>query len=541
MQRFVLRLSLALCLGWPGLAKSQFHYDSFDPEIVRLSRLVWDDSLSSESIECIQKCLRSDFSNVHSWAYIVSGVHLEDFDPIFDHSENGFDERMKEILVGAKLSIKPDSFLFANIPYQEMLQRPPRVHKFTSAEEYIVEILLIRSVKKIRAGKTVVNENMNEFVRVLDIQQKYLLEMASITKEELIEKFDSLATLSDSIQLQAISLESVFNTYRSVFINFFQNYYLPEHFYKLSLQAQVFAIQYWICNSDLLDETGRMKLIQLMSIPVADPIHNRLNFSKLLLKCVLENCSREEYQAMIEPYIDKEANAKYMEQIRKRMEMENPEMFKAPEPKKEEPSPASGNRMIRPEERVTMFENSKPAELLQYIRVNYKTDLYLKEKFIFNPVTVNLRAATQKLGNFNGNLTNKLEKELESVVSAFVDLGILRPMGCYGEATNLVIGLGKWSIPGLKKEFFNEDKERVQFASQKLIELKDKEIVNWLIRVINNSQDEEARKWRIMMLKIMRDFRENPYPNRGVSKQESDLIAREIIDPYLALIKSPVK
>lgn len=121
----------------------------------------------------------------------------------------------------------------------------------------------------------------------------------------------------------------------------------------------------------------------------------------------------------------------------------------------------------------------------------------------------------------------------DRIVRTLITIGTLDVDGSYTEGTRLIYYLGNPAIPYLKKEFFSNDLKRANFAGSKLIEIKNLDVINWIIRVIETHPDPKIKARARLVLTIKKNYRNLHMANRGITKEESDRLARELIDPHL--------
>ena len=540
MKKFLLCLLLSCEFVFNIGISAQRFYDVFDPDIVDLSRLIWEESLTEGDKTCIQMWLNDEHDDVVSEAYIATGVFAEDVQPILMPCQQGFHCIMREMLQGLIQSANPDSFLLANIPFDIIQNRPKAVHSFIYADEYFVQILLTRFVKAIRAGKNVNPKYLDKLRTVLNESQTLMLDLAYRSVKEWKDQFEWLKSQPDSVSKKTLQETWVCLTYRSAFVEFLSPYYQFNQYNTLSNNLKGYVLQYWIRNLDKIGLKNKEEIIKTLNKQDQDLRNNQVLFAEILLKCLLENCTPDQYRARLEPYGDKEAEARMQERIRKEMQEKNPEMFTlAPVPMND--SVKALPRFLRPEDRVLIFDQSGPKELIEFLETNFDTTNYLEEKYIFQDLPPKIRAAAIRLGNLADEVSPKQKGKIVGLVNQLIDMGSRRCNGCYEEASLLIYGFGPLAIPTLQSEFFDQDKSRVQFASQKLVELKDLAVVNWLINVIETTNDKFIKTWSIAILKNMRAYRESLMPGRGLTHEESDQLAKEIIDPYLVAHGIPVK
>ena len=540
MNKYILCLLLSCDFGLSNKICAQRFYDVFDPDLVDLSRLIWEESLTEGDKTCLQIWLNDEQDDVVNQAYIATGVFAEEVKPNLMPCLQGFSCVMRELLQGLIQSANPDSFLLANIPFEIIQKRPKSAHSFIHADEYFVHILLTRFVKAIRAGKNVNLKYLDKLRTVLNESQMQMLDLAYRSVKEWKDQFEWMKSQPDSVSNKTLQETWVWLTYRSTFVEFLSPYYQFNQYTTLSFNLKSFVLPYWIRNLDKIGPGDKEELLKTLNKQDQDLRNNHALITEILLKCLLENCTPDEYRASLEPYSDKEAEARMHDRIKKEMQEKNPAMFK-PAPVPQNDSIKAMPRFLRPEDRVHIFDQSSPKELIDFLESNFDSIIYLQERYIFQDLPPKIRAAAIRLGNLANEVSPKQQRKIAGLVNQLIDMGSRPCKGCYEEASILIQGLGPLAIPTLQSEFFSQDKSRIQFASQKLVELKNREIVTWLINVIESSRDEFIKTWSIAILKNMRQYRESLVPGRGLTHEESDQLAKEVIDPYLIEHGIPVK
>jgi len=380
---------------------------------------------------------------------------------------------------------------------------------------------------------------MDDFVCMLDEQKKLFLQLGNKSPQELIGDFEIIAFHPDSSKYYSPDFSAALATYRNNFIDYFKKYYSLDLYNTLSGDAQNVLLYYWIQNHDLIEQSDVAKLMYLIDIHLAKIFYKQC-ISFTLLKCLIENCTREDYQVSVEKFGDKELQHRYNEKTRMRMAIEN--RFRMNPLNYEWTSFPAGHMpfAFRPELVITRFMTSKPTELIQYLEENLHAEFYSNPSFLTNPKTLDFRSATQRLGSFEVNRNYNIQSKMDSVTSTLLDVCIMDCNRCYEEGSWLILGLGKWVMPGLKNEFLSPDKKRVEMASQLLLQMKDEEVVRWLIEIITTTKDKDVLSWAPAYLYMMQKFTPNPMANRGITEEESGRITKEIIEPFYKAFYTPV-
>src|SRR5688500_4078670 len=83
-----LHLLLIALLCWAIPCYSQRHLDYFDPDILRLSRIIWDATIDQETGLWLQSFIDSGKYD-RAWAITALGVHLENIHIQFDTPQAG--------------------------------------------------------------------------------------------------------------------------------------------------------------------------------------------------------------------------------------------------------------------------------------------------------------------------------------------------------------------------------------------------------------------------------------------------------------------
>lgn len=515
---------------WPSSSNAQYS-DIFDSVQVRLERLIWSDSLSPEEKVWMQSVLDTMNSSRTEIANISLGVYLENLDLSFVPRHNAFEDQLNNKLQMAKMSPDPTLYLLSSIPYTEMANRPPSVHAYSTADDYIVRILLVRIVKQIRQGNTISNKFMDDFVCMLDEQKKLLLQLAQKSPEELISDFEIIGVRPADSKYSGPDFSSALSTYRKGFVAYFKRYYSPNLFDGLSGEAQRIVLNYWIRNTDLIDHNDLSRILHLINSQLAKD-YNERTIAFTLLKCRIENCSREDYLNRVMKFSDKELQQRYDQMTRMIMEIEN--RFRM-HPLTYEWTLFPETQMpftFRPELVITQFISSNEFDIVKYLEENFNPEFYGNRDFLTNRRTLDIRAATQRLGSFEGKIENHLQPGIDVITSRLLDLCIMDCQYCYEEGAWLILGMGRSAIPGLKMEFLSPDKKRVEMASQLLLLMKDEEVVRLLTGLMTTSKDKEILIWTPAYLYMMEKFIINPMANRGINEEESLRIKNEIIEPF---------
>jgi hypothetical protein len=340
---------------------------------------------------------------------------------------------------------------------------------------------------------------------------------------------------SDNQKVQAykaLEFSEAFKTYRSIFIKDFKKYYLQDNFNTLSSDSKIILLGYWCFNLDLIKSSERNEIKKNLFIIDSISESDYVRLFKVMLKSLINKESKQEYQYNVK----KLGNTNSQGQLKKANEENKNQSINNIDFKSDQRVEKSKNIIIRPESNVTIFQNSLIEEIQEYVNTNLRTELYLESDFFRNSTVINLRKAVEILGNeYLQNNENRIEQyKINQITKTLIDIGTLNCTNCYEEATNLIFSLGNLAIPVLKQELFSKNNIRAQFATQKLIALKNREIVNWIISVTKNSVDDEMKIRGRLILKIMKQYRSLPIANRGISKEESDLLVSELIDPFLS-------
>ena len=514
---------------------AQRHIDYFDADNIRLARLVWDDSLDQETILWLQHCVDTAH-NEKFWALHVMGVHLEQMPIIVDPNQSQW-EKFQTMLIAnlntARKSNNIDSTLISFIDTVDLLTH--HSHRATMSH-YLIDIEITRQIRHIRkhgswkgglANKVFVEKFGGDY-------QKDLLELAHKSDEEILSKSYSIFNSKEPRQLDQAPFGWVLISFRGRFLNEFEKYYQPSKFYRLSDEGQSILLLYWSFNLDLIDEEDKAKILLLLKLKNSDP--SIVQIFKVRLTSLILNRTREEHMNENQKFFNSEETQRYKEKIRQIVLAQNPVLIDSPKlnAANEQKVLPEKSRAIRPESLVTMFENCTEEELLDYLEQNLKIELYMIPGSKRVQEVINIRAAILMLGNmyYSKNGIQAKQSRYDSLVKKLITIGTL-DLNNYGEATTLLYYLGNPAIPFLKTEYLNNDLKRVDFAANKLIALKNADVINWLIRLTETHPDPRIKERGLLILKIMKSHRHLQTQNRGITKDESDRLSRELINPYL--------
>ena len=538
LKSIVLKLVIFISLCSPSSSKAQRILDYFEPDNLRLARLSWDESIDQKTSDWLQACLDTAHHSIKIWALHVMGVHLEQVPLIIDREQSkfqNFQHQIISILNTAKCSNNIDSTLIGFIDTTVFSSH--NSHRATISH-FLFDIVAIRFIKQTRKfGDEKVDLGIKLFVKNYGGHQKLLLELASKSKEEILGKAYSLFNAKDSSKSNRAALGWALISYRGRFLNEFEQYYQHSKFNHLSDEGQSILLQYWSFNLDLIDEEEKAQIFQLLKLKNSRKEATVIQLFKVMLRNLILNKTKNEHSNEIHELFHSEETEIYKEKIIQRLLAENRmhiDSLKQISTSKSIDIPAQP-RVIRPESLVTIFEDCSEEELLEYLEENLKIELYLIPGAKKIQEVINIRAAFLLLGNmyYSENGIQAKQSRYDSLVNKLITIGTLDVDDSYGEATKLIYYLGNPAIPYFKTEFFNKDLKRADFATNKLIALKNLEVVNWMIRVIETNPDPMIKARALLALKIMNSYRDLQTANRGIAKEVSDQIARDVISPYL--------
>ena len=538
MKPILLKLILLILVGWASLCRSQLYVDYFEPDNIKLARLVWDKSISSETGALLQSSLDTCSYDLKTWALHVMGVHIEQLPAIANRDPSPM-ENFYSLLIAklntARNSENIDSTLISFI--DTTVFHGHYSHRATISH-YLFDIVAIRLVRHIRENGITKDAlySMPIVERFGSPHQKWLVEFASCSHKEILEEVNSFFAKNEDKSISTLVSWGL-TSYRDQFINDFEKYYRKGRFNNVSKEGKRALMHYWLFNNDLLDADAKNQILKLTRIESRDKRYSDVRLMKLMLTNMILNKSKKQHLDDIHEAFETEESKRLKEIMMQKIQSQNPlwtDSLKMINLEQQDNSMRK-SRVIRPESLVFIFNNCTEEELLDYLDEILDTELYHNPGLVRNQTVVNIRAAILKLGDmyFTQNKIHAPQSRYDTIVKKLVDVGTSDILYSFGEATRLIYYLGSPAIPFLKTEFYNEDLNRAQFAANKLIELKNLDVVNWMIRVARTNPEPEMQKRARLILKIMKDHRDIQTENRGITKEESDRLAREVIDPYL--------
>ena len=346
--------------------------------------------------------------------------------------------------------------------------------------------------------------------------------------------FISYNDINKPVLYNPVEFSWVFITYRDKFIDNLKYYYSVENFNSLGITAKRILFHYWTFNLDLLNDNDKSKIKKLLN--QIDPKETPFNLqvSQTLLQCLIDGCKKHEYMENINRLSNSKIDQRIIDDVRREAEIKN-DQREIIENQTQKPQQKEQNIIIKPESKVQIFKNSSDSEIVNYIYINLKDTLYANKYFKQDSIVINLRKATELIGNaYIENTKMELNNDhINYIIKEIIKIGTRNDENCFEEASNLIFNLGRLAIPVLKQEFFSKNDVRAQFETQKLIALKNREVVTWLISVTKNSNDPDIKLRCSRMLLFMKDYWKPLMPNRGITKEESDALNKELIEPFL--------
>src|SRR5687768_14245838 len=233
-----LHLLLIALLCWAIPCYTQRHLDYFDPDNLRLSRIIWDTTIDQQTEAWLQNFIDSaKYDRV--WAITALGVHLEDIHIQFDTPQTGlfqFDYMLMGSLKSAKSSGNIDSFLLTSIDTARLSNLKKHTHTMIFVSDFLLEIAMLRQIKKIRQHG-LQKEDVPHINLIRQLKADYPLtelEIATRSKDEILLMLDSYSEKRKQPRLNGYAFSWAFQTYRGTFLQDLSKYYIEKNFKRLS-------------------------------------------------------------------------------------------------------------------------------------------------------------------------------------------------------------------------------------------------------------------------------------------------------------------